>query len=213
MYYGALCDEETGAVLVLHSFVAPLVFLAECIPQTVHVPAVQYPNYQESLFLTSVAPVDLPQWKFNFHTRLFEKNTSAKDLSDVSRLALSKQQAITTVFIAVTQSRRPLSVGVDWQETVYMEKRMQAQKFKDSGFSTAVLEQCPFVEQYAQFAVISPQVAAEDILLKAQLDEQVLLKSELLRLTYSQRIKNAATPVEVETIMDSFAREVWARHG
>ena len=93
---------------------------------------------------------------------------------------------------------------------VYFTKKIQAQDFKDSGYNEALAATYPYVFQYAEIASISPRQAAEDIIRKAQAGETLFVKTELLRLRYFKKIREAKTPQEVGVIHEEFLRDYYA---
>jgi hypothetical protein len=92
------------------------------------------------------------------------------------------------------------------QEAVYITKKTQAQRYKDAGYQGDDLEY-PYVMQYADFAGLSMRVAADEILLKATFDDEVLLKTEFFRLKYFELIKNMNDPGQADRITLDFRRE------
>jgi hypothetical protein len=210
--YSALLDYATDAVLVISPYVSSIVFLTECMLDTRHAVAVQHPNYTKSLFLTSLDPEAYPKWRWDRQSREFVEtrpDVLTEDLIARSRLAVRKVRVMSQIVFHINAARLELRTGVDFQETVYLTKAMQAQRLKAANYSEDLVMESPFIVQYADFAGISLEQAVEDILLKAKIDEQHLARSELLRLVYFNRLKSATSPEQVNGICDEFMRECY----
>lgn len=96
---------------------------------------------------------------------------------------------------------------MEFQPTTYVLKRMQAEKFKSSGYDETIEPEVPFVAQYADFADLSMKQAADDIIFKAKLDQDMLLRTEGIRLKYFRLLRDSATPQEVMKVVEDFRRE------
>ena len=107
----------------------------------------------------------------------------------------------------VSRGRYPVSTGVLFQETVYLTKKAQASAFKEAGYPEDDILEYPYIIQYADFANIPLKQAADDILFKARLDDELLAKTELIRLKYFNAIRSARTVEEVAPIYEAFTRE------
>jgi hypothetical protein len=188
------------------------VFLNECMLDTRHAAAVRYPNYTKSFFLASLDPEAYPKWRWNRQSREFVEtrpDVVTDDLIARSRLAVTKVRIISQIIFHINVARYDVRTGVDFQETVYLTKAMQARRLKAANYSEELIVECPYVVQYADFADISLEQAVEDILLKAKIGEQLLARSELLRLVYFNKVKSAAAPDQVNGIFDEFMRECY----
>jgi hypothetical protein len=210
--YSALLDYATDAVLVISPYAAAIVSLTECMPDTRHAIAVQDPNYTKSDFLASLDPEAYPKWRWDRPSREFvetQPDVLTEDLIARSRLAVSKVRVIRQITFHINAARLELRTGVDCQETVYLAKAMQARRLKAADYSEELVTECPHVVQYADFADISLEQASEDILLKAKIDEQLLARSELLRLVYFNKVKSATAPDQMDRIFDEFMRQCY----
>lgn len=214
--YHVLLDYQTQVVLTVDTSVSAMIFLNECTPDTYCSFSVNFPNYSESFFktffLASLSPKDYPLWTWNGKKRLFEKTNPElvdRKLRSRSKLAESKREVIGHIINHLGHARHSLRSGIEFQETVYLVKRMQAQAFKASGYDENRIEDCHYVVQYADFAGISLRQAADDILLKAKFDDEILAKTELLRLRYFNKVKQAQDPEELPAIFEEFTRNCY----
>lgn len=104
-------------------------------------------------------------------------------------------------------ARYPVMTGIWQQETVYINKRLQAIAFRDAGYPEDVAPNYPYVLQYADLTGSTLRQAADDIIFKAKLDEDFLAKTELLRLKYFRLVREAEKPEEVAEAYKAFVRE------
>jgi hypothetical protein len=208
----ALIDSSTNVLLSISRNIAAIVFSLECIVDTNLVPAIQYPNYLHSEFLTSLKPRDYPKWTWKRETRTFVEtrpDLATRDMQARSVLATEKIRTIARVMTVLNIVRHKVRTGVDFQETVYLTKRLHAQQFKDSGYDEKEILKFPYVLQYADYADISFRQAADDILLKAKMDDEFLAKTELLRLRYFKEVKLAGDPEQLPDIYERCRRECY----
>ncbi len=212
-YYCVLLDVSFGTVLTIGSNISAMIFLSECIPDTYFVPAVQYPNYEASFglfFISSIKPKDYPTWTWSNKIRKFIKTNKEMlndDIFTKSELANSKRRTFDIITNSVSQSRYKIMSGTSFQETVYLTKKQQAQTFKESGYDEKRAIEFPYVLQYADFADISLRQAAEDILLKSSFDDDILLKTELLRLKYLKKLKEETQIDKLSEISKDFEKD------
>lgn len=210
--YSALLDSSTYVLLALSKHISAVQFLQEATPGSVHTPVVQYPNYRQSFPLAKAHGDTYPEWAWDWKTRLFSETKPELVTTEMrfrSHLAIAKLTSITRILSNINIIRYPVRTGIDFQETVYLVKRMQAQAFKDAGFDEDFIHEYPYVLQYADFAEIPLKQAAEEILFKAKLDDEILAQSELLRLRYFNKVKNASTPEELPPITAAFVKDCY----
>ena len=217
--YNALLDSNTQAVLALSTGISGIVFMAECMNDTSLASAVNYPNYtkarlfrKEPFFLLSLSLDKYPEWTWKWTERKFVRtlpNALTEDLRAKSRLAIAKLEAITRITHNINVARYKVRMGLGLQETVYLTKKIQAQRFKDSGYDEGTIMEYSYVLQYADYAGISLKEAADDILFKARLDDQFLANTELLRLRYFNKIRNAANSGQLPGVMEEFMRDCY----
>jgi len=211
--YSILVDYETNAVLTVGVSTSALVFLKECMPDTYYSASVNLPNYKGlffgGFFLASVAPAEYPKWTWDRKKRVFRK-TNPEVLTEAlmarSRLASAKHKVISSIMNNISFARYPVATGIAFQETVYLEKKMQARAFRNSGYNEDMIMEYPYVVQYADFAGLSLRQAADDILLKAKFDDEILAKTELLRLKYFDKVRRAESVEELRKVAKDFIR-------
>ncbi len=219
MPYSVLLDSGTNCVLAVSGNVSAIVFAHENIRDTWHIYSANYPNYLKKrlfagnpFFLAEVPADSLPKWTWSKKTRTFSP-TRVDVLTDVlrakSRLAAAQVSTIAEIMRSLSSARYKLRTGVDFQDVTYQLKREQAQKFKDAEYNEEISMLVPFVVQYADFAGLSLKDAADDILFKAKLDDEVLLKTEGLRLKYFDLVKKASDPEELPKIYQDFLRDYY----
>ena len=208
-HYAALIDTPSGALLMLSMRLPIIAFLVQNTPDVSPSWGVNYPHYLRSFPLADADPLSYPQWTWNGATRLFTP-TAASLLSDrvrrISALAVRKAYALFEITQAISTARNLLWSGVLLQETVNLTKRMQAQKFKDNGYPDDDLLRYPYVLQYAEVAGLPPKAAALEILFKAEMDDEILARSEGIRLRYLDRLKSAQLDT-IDAIMREFRGE------
>jgi hypothetical protein len=206
-----LVDSSTRAVLASSGYVGAIAFLNDATMDTLHVPTATYPHYISGLPFTA-QDGSLAHWTWNGKSRKFTSTRAdvlTNDLVEKSRLVMHKLRAILQIINSLSLARSSLKTGIDLQETVYMTKKIQAQHFKDSGYDENIILECPYVLQYADITGLPLRVATDDILLKAKLDDDLLAKTELLRLVYFGKIRKASRPEEIPTILEEFNREAF----
>lgn len=210
--HDSLVDAETNAVLALSSYPATIVFLNGSMIDTKTAVSVQYPNYATSFFLLREKPEKLPEWSWNQKDRVFVPTSPlalTESLRTKAYLARTKQEAITRIMRQITQARFKVTTGIEFQETVYLTKKQQAQAFKDAGYDESSILQYPYVLQYADFAGMSLKEAADEILFKANLDDEYLASTELLRLKYFSKIRDVTSAEELRPILEEFHRDCY----
>lgn len=216
-YYDALLDYTTWSVMTISTNPAVILFLKECTDETRHIRAVNYPNYTNTkslflapFFLASTNPENYPKWAWDAPKRLFSKTRTKlinEKLLARSRFADHKKEAIEKIIIVINQARLSSRINTVSQEIIYFTKKTQAKAFKDSGYDDALIAQCPYILQYADYAGISLQQATDDILFKAKLDGDNLEKTELLRMKYFNKVRKATTSEELTAISSEFNLE------
>ena len=209
--YHALLS-SSNIILTISPRLSSLVFIGECIPDSQIVTSITHPHYLDTFFLTVVPPENLPQWSWDKRTRIL-KETSPEMLTDeireLSILATAKLEAVNKVAHHLSLARLKARTGVDFQDIVYFQKKVEAQRFKDAGYDDSNPLEYPYVLQYADYAGVSLKQAADSILLKAKLDADLFAKTELLRLRYFNKIKSASTKEQLSTALEEFMRDTY----
>jgi len=198
---------------------AAIVFLQEVFPDTGYVSAADEPHYRKPrLFSRKRLPIDglppesLPLWRWDKPSRRIVRSPEhivTPAIREKAVLAQAKARAIERIMLHLSIARYSLRTGVELQEIVYVNKRTQAEKFRDSGYDESSLLEYPHVLNYADFAGISLREAADTIILKAKLDDQLLAKTELLRLRYFKNVADAKSVKDLSTIIESFFRDCY----
>src|SRR5262249_28927737 len=169
--HSALLDFSTNVVLAISPRVFAIEFLSECMPDTLHAPFVHHPNYVHSAFFASLTPEDWPSLTWDLRERKFvdtPASVATEQLRCRARLAAGKLDVIERITDNLNVARYKLRTGVDHQDVVYLNKRREAKKLRNSQYDEEIVGDCPFVAQYADYANVSLQQATEDILLKAK---------------------------------------------
>ncbi|MDR3570914.1 MAG: hypothetical protein P4L81_01805 [Candidatus Pacebacteria bacterium] len=213
MAYAALIDSNSNVLLSLNLHLAAIIFVSKCTEDTLPVSAVEDPNYlhrkhfwQKRFPLASLSAVAYPEWRWDFKTRRFypaQPHLITESMRAKSKLANKKVQAISYIMSNLSAARHTLRTGVEFQETTHLLKRMEALEFKKTA-GTDDPFRFPFVMQYADSAGIAPEQAADDILFKAKMEEDVLIRSEGTRLKYFRAMRNAGTIEEIDALLREF---------
>ncbi len=210
--HDALIDTESSALLILSSFPAAITFINSCTPDTHHLFGVQYPNYTTSFDLLEEDETAYPQWSWDRRTRRFSRTNAValtKELYAKAALARAKLHVTLDVMRQLSLVRRRVGTGIEFQDRVYMAKRLQAETFKRSGYDEADILEYPYVLQYAELAGMPLREAADEIIFKANLSDQHLANTELMRLRYMRAIKAASKPEELTPILEAFRRDMY----
>lgn len=208
-----LVDSATKALLAASDSVPAIAFLNDCTLDTYHVSSVERPNYPKGCFTQSLAEADFPKWTWVRAERRFVP-TQADMLTEAlyarSRLASAKLRTILQIFMHLNTSRNRLANALHWQETIYLTKFMEAMRFRDCAYDEERILDFPYVLQYAEFAQIPLQQAADDIILKAKFDQHFLLNTEGLRLKYFAAVKAARTVEALDGLAEACKAECFS---
>ncbi len=210
--YSALIDPDTGVLLT----VCPDPFVIEMLAEWTgknHIATVNHPHYLfGKFFLATERPGEYLKWSWVGQQRKFvptKEGIVTKQISTVSLLASEKRDVLRKMLVNMNVARYKIRGGVDFQEVVYMEKKHQALAFRDAEYDENRIIEFPYVSQYADYKGISSRQAADDILLKAKFDEEVLLKTEGLRLKYFNKVKEAIDTKGLTKIYEEFIRDCY----
>ncbi len=213
--YHVLCDQETNAVLTMSVRVDVIIYLNNCTRDTFAAFSVNEPNYRSSFwkrfFLASEKPINYPRWTWDHSQRTFAKTKESmlsKSLFERSRLVNSQRKTIGFIMQILLTDRMSFLKDILYQEVIYSIKKTQAVAFKNSGYDEKYIMDYPFVVQYADFADISLQQAADEIIFQTQLYENRLLRNEMLRLKYFNAVKNMKAPQEGPVMVKGLRREL-----
>ncbi len=209
--HSALIDASTRAVIAVSDNVAGITFLNETLMDTYHILNVTQPNHIYALPF-SLREESLVHWVWDTKNRRFNKtrpDVITESLVSQSKLAQKKLRAVTYIMRNLSLARSRMMPGIQLQETIYQAKKDQAHEFRTGGYDEKSIFQYPYVFQYADFADMSFKEAADDIILKAKLDDDFLAKTELLRLTYFDRLKKLENAAEIRPLLEAFMREAF----
>ena len=219
--YYALIDVGTSALLTLHTDSTTINFLEKISADTLSVPYVQSPHYSTnyffghrgSRFLSHMRPGDYPLWTWDKPTRSFiptRPDVITETLRMRSALATVKGHAFGLISKDISLARMRTWGGVMFQDTVYIIKRIQAQACKDSGYDELRSFEWPFVVMSADESNVDLKTAADEILLKAAMNDEILARTEQIRLHAMNRLKQTRDPNEIPEILKETSRMCWS---
>ncbi len=211
--FHVLLDRLTNSALCIGTNSEAMIFLRECTPDTYCVFFVNHP-YKKAFSLRNFFRVFENQdrcidWKWDGRRKVFKRAQSRNaDMNLImrSRLARAKERAISRIMRKLSIARFDVATGVTFQEKVYLEKQKQAEAFRNSGYDEGDVINYPYVLQYADIFGITLRQSADSILLRAKLDDAVLMKTEGVRLLYFDRVKQAKMEGDLRIILKDFAR-------
>lgn len=200
-------DIGTGRILARHKSTWATMFVSECTLDTgfVFYWSKGLRDAQRLLASTPESSITELQWDKGKH-QVLQSAPADKTFQDASALVQAKVDTVYNMISSINEARMRAGTGTLLQETVYAKKREQARAFKDAGSNEADALQYPYVLQYAELLGISLAQAADDILFKAQLDDDILAKTEWLRLKYLAKVRSAKTVADVAAIYTDFKR-------
>jgi len=210
--YHGLMDAETNAVIYLSSQLTLVNFLQECIPDTYAMQNVNRADQRDFFLLAHLPPEKHAEWAWNHKASQLQKSNPAlitERIRTKSRLARKKADLTESVIFHINIARSAVRKDIVFQETVYITKRDQAQRFKDRGYDETQAIEYPYVLQYADYRNIPLKQAADDILFKAKLRDDLMAKTELLRIMYFNKIKDANNAEELPLLYSEFLKDCY----
>lgn len=208
--YSILIDANTLILYAVHASLAAIVSTSESIPDTTF--QVTHSNAGTPFSLAAIRPTEYPRWTWEYRTRNFTKTPEHALIDEVrakSRLAVARVNAFNEIMKGINYTRYQFRRGVEFQESVYLAKRLEAKDFMERESGENVAHEYPYLMQYADFADIPLRQAAEDILFKARLEDTYLVKTEYLRIKYFNATKNETDPAKIPAIIKEFNRECY----
>ncbi len=204
--YHAILDSETKTFLALGTNPGVLVQVHECTPGTLLYMMVNRPVYKNGFPLEHSDPATYPEyvWSWKDRTVTRQDTPPSPALRATSALAVLKMKAFTRIANKISRSRMKLDTGVEMAETVLRLKRDEASRFKESGYDESRIFEFPYLMQFAEYSGIPYSAIADDILLAARMDEEVLVKTEISRVKYVELVQRAKTVADVEKYMLEF---------
>jgi len=210
VWQSAVVDHPTGVLLAAGVSSSASEFVCKCMSDTLCAHYVQIPSPG---WFESRGSDRYIRWTWNYKHRIFSRTrpeSMTDSLRSRSNLAQAKVDAMTSIVSNLGQIRHKVGIGVLLQETVYAVKRAQAREFKDSGYDETRIGEFPYVVQYADFVKTNMRQAADDILLKAKMGDDSLLKTELLRLRYFNKMRDTQDAGEVAQILRKFYTDCYS---
>jgi hypothetical protein len=211
--YSALIDDTSAAVLCLTEQPFIVVTLAKSSALNARVAfGVNWPNYGVNFSLEDMRPWHL--WAWDWEKRRFDRTPGAAVTPELKRragLAAAKCEALREIAYELSIARYPVWRGVLMQEYVYAKKRDQALAFFNAGYPEEQAMFYPYVLQYADLVGMPLREATDEILFKANLDDEYLAKTELLRLKYFNLVKDVTKAEEIEPIVERFRRDTFKK--
>lgn len=202
----AVLDIETKAVVALGTNPGVMVQVQESTPETIMYVGVEFPNYLQDFPLVQLERGRYPEWVWSRKHRTFTRSDTPPTLGVRARsaLAMCKVDALSRIARKISRSRSQLRAGVDFEESVAILKRTEARRFKDTGYDEARIFEFPFLMEYADYAGVSYTQAAKDVALASRMEEEILAKTEIVRLKYVALVKKASTKEELDRILVEF---------
>lgn len=207
-----LIDNETNSLLVVGKNFNSMSFLKEYTLDTMLINLKSSKGLEEYFFdkLMSLESCYLLSWDFKSNSFIKSKN-NLHFLREKSVLTRSKYSYLSTIMSDIVSYRNRITKTLAYQEMVYLRKRFQAERFKDRGYPENELLDFPYVLQYADLKKISLKDSADQILFQATLQDEMFSKTELLRLKFFNKIREASSVFEVEETYKEFLLDINVR--
>lgn len=201
----ALLEGDTDNLLVFSQDYSCILHISEFFLDT-RIVLVTTKKYFTKIFYMSLAHSDDKYlFKWDRERKKFVKNNDVtKDLIEKSGLAISKYEVLCKIKTSIEEYRNFEKKDLKFQDDVYMQKKQEAERYKDKGYPEIEIFDFPFIRQYATFKKISFKESADAILLKAKLNEGPLVFSEMIRLKYFDLIKRSQNIIELKKVYDDF---------
>jgi hypothetical protein len=203
--YYAVIDTSNDTLATIGTHVQSVAFIAETMMEGFFVPAIG--GSEEVVSIARSDPRTFPEWTWLYGERTFKKTNPSvvtNELRDRAVLLAKKRDAVAKVNSSIFFMRSKIHRGIPLQERVYMDKENEARMLQESNFDESLVTKAPYVAQYAELYEIPLKQAAETILLKAQLDRDLLVKTERTRLSLLKKIREATTAQEIDATLASF---------
>lgn len=207
-----LIDGATSTLLAVHDYAPAICFVNECTLDTKLVHIFEKPNYEQPGSLNFLWSGKFPFWSWSRKDRKFTE-TPRHVISDAliqqADLASAKAHYASGIMNHISIIRMRSAQGVEQQDIVYEIKRRQALEFRRTGYIEDDYSKYSYVFEYAEFRNIDQRSAADDIIMKSDLHENVLLNTERLRMKFLNLLKITSTEEEIKPIFDMFMRECY----
>ena len=154
-----------------------------------------------------IDPATYASWTWKYPERIFVPTLQThltEKVRERSRIAVARINAISKIIHGINYARITDQPFINFQQTVYIAKKDHARGFKESGYDESRITEFPFVIQHADYANIPFKQAADDILFKAKLHEEMLAQTEILRIKFFNKIKKENDPAAMTQIVSDF---------
>lgn len=197
---GALLDAGTSTLLTVTGRPSVLRALNELVPGSVYVRSIHYMQKPAARAIANGDPKEYPHWRWAQESGSFVKThvEPSEELKARAALAHAKRDALGLLIERVNGLRLFPGSALPEQSVVYLDKRDQALTFKATGYDALKLSEYPYVEQYALAAGRTPRQAADEIIFQARLRDDVLQKSEAVRMKFMMKLRDARTASDLE---------------
>jgi hypothetical protein len=126
-----------------------------------------------------------------------------------AQLFQAKSEVMTSISYNINRSRRKLVLPVMYEDTLRAIKMAQALRYRSSGYDVSKMDECVFVWQYADVHGITPQEAADRLIIEAEFFEAELWKSEGIKMKYWKILLGIQDQAKLGQVMEDFSREFY----
>ncbi len=203
----ALIEYPSGIILALHGHDSAMVVVAESMADTFYTGRLRPAKGADVTPLTGIDPATYASWTWKYPERIFVPTLQThltEKVRERSRIAVARINAISKIIHGINYARITDQPFINFQQTVYIAKKDHARGFKESGYDESRITEFPFVIQHADYANIPFKQAADDILFKAKLHEEMLAQTEILRIKFFNKIKKENDPAAMTQIVSDF---------
>lgn len=205
-----LTDAATNVLLVVSKNAEALLVLHRMMPDTNYIPRANVPHYRFTNFLIDLPPPEYPNWTWFRKSKHFlqtHPDILTDDLKHRSQIAVEKAKALEVVVKKIGSIHAEGKHALI-RENIELRKYLDALRFRMDNRDEMRPAAHPFVSQHAALMNITPHAAAAELILAGEEHERVVADTELLRLTYFEKIRKASTLEDIETIRKDFVREL-----
>lgn len=140
----------------------------------------------------------------NKESRYMQAEHVSDTLKNVRVIARAKYCVLEKILNAIHSFRLNFKKNILFQELIYQAKKEQSLRFRECAYNEASIYDYPYILQYADLRGITFREAADEIIIKAEMESSLLEKSELMRLRYLTAVKNAKDVAETEAVYEKF---------
>jgi hypothetical protein len=206
-----LLDYDTKAVLTASAHASVIIELRKFVSNCIWVADIQRPNYLNGTYPFSVDQSrSFEMWSWDGKTRSITKTDPARIdavLSERSALITAQRNAFVGMMHALSLVSARAGTGIDHQDAIYAQKLAEAHAVK-SGSDKDALRWYPYVVQHAEYASLTLEQAADDIIFASKLAHDILIRVEGMRLKYYKLIREARSIEDVANALSRFGEEM-----